>query len=539
MFTESYNEKEQKEIITSFYDLFNSNVKSHGLWNEQNGKMYTKKQEYSKDNVEDHFTGMSGIGLVPIREDNTCVWGAIDIDNHSGDEIDINKISKKVHDLGIPLIPCRSKSGGVHCYLFTSESVPAHFMRMILSKWAFDIGHEGAEIFPKQSTLKGAQLGNWINIPYYKSLERLGTIFVNGEYKVLYLKEFIEYAKDIRVPLNILEDFLMIEHREAPPCIQEIIKHGIEEGYRNTGLYNITVYLRTAFPNDFKERAFTLNSTVFEKPLSFAEAKKTIQSASNKDYRYKCLEEPCRSKCDSETCLKREYGISPDDINYLARAEMPNITKIILYEMEPPLWEIFMDGTPVTVNTAQLYNYAEFAKAVMEKLLIVIPPMKNKDWTNFLAGLMEKVIKTVAPESASASGLIKERLREFLHKADLTNSGYDKEDREMIYRGIPVVQNLVFNGSEGRKVLFRGEDFISFLRRTKSEDLKGSYLWNCLRKFGVEHGRLRVNNRPLAVWGIPIDEFNRIKIDTDYLSDFVPSEEEEETGFDFEKGMDF
>jgi hypothetical protein len=57
-----------------------------------------------------------GIGIVPIRDDATCVWGAIDIDLDK--EPNLTVLAKQVHKLELPLIVCRSKSGGAHLYLF-------------------------------------------------------------------------------------------------------------------------------------------------------------------------------------------------------------------------------------------------------------------------------------------------------------------------------------------------------------------------------------------------------------------------------------
>lgn len=522
-----------------FGDLYRGNTNSFGQWNPKNGNMYTKKESYTDSDIANHLSGKMGIGLVPIDNDDNCWWGAIDIDNHSGVDVDVPKIVKMVHDLGLPLIVCKSKSGGAHCYLFGLDPLPAHFVRQVLAKWASDLGFQGSEVFPKQSKLKKdkktkvIQLGNWINLPYFNTDQRVGYKIKNGDLHQLTFNEFITRANSLRVNQRSLKNFMLAEHQEAPPCIQMMMMNGIDSGYRNEGLYNLTVYFRKAFPDDFEARAFDINQTIFEKPLSFAEAKKTVKSASNKTYRYKCMEEPCREFCDSDECLKKEHGITKDEMAGLSRADMPNISDLKIYDMEPPIWEMKINGVVVNLTTAQFYNYQDFAKTVMEKLLIMIPPMKSKDWLNVLAGLMNKVERVETPDDAGTPGVIKKHLKDFLSKADLSNNGKDSGDRQMILRGIPVVQRLGIQGVNGRNVVFLGTDFISYLKRAKSESIQGSMLWGAMKNFGVDHTRIRIAGRITSVWAVPIDDYNRTKLDMDYLDEDNIPENMREEGHNF------
>ena len=513
--------------ISDFKALFKSNERSFGRWIPETGECYTEKGTVRDIDITAHFDGKTGLGLVPICDDNNCWWGAIDIDNHDGSNpIDHKSLVKKIHDMGIPLIVCESKSGDAHAYLFASEPLPAQYIRRLLSKWALELGYRGAEIFPKQSILGRNKdglkiLGNWINLPYFKLTERRAIAIQDNQFVKLTFENFIKAANFNKINKDTLEHFLLLDYREAPPCIHSMLLQGVAQGYRNEGLYNLTIYFKKAYPDDFKERVQNVNDTVFDKPLPFVEAKKTIQSAaSNKDYRYKCLQEPCRSYCNSELCVTREFGISREDMGFLARVEMPQITDIKIYDMDPPLWEMKLDGVKITLNTDQLYNYNSFAKVVMEKMLVMIPPMKAKDWANTLAGYMETVERVETPENASTPGIIKDRLIEFLSKADLTNNGLDKMDRMKLVRGLPVVQLLSLEKAPMRYVIFRGNDFVMFLKRMKAEELRGSHLWNSLRNFGVGYSRIRLpDSKVLQIWCVPIDEKNRTKLDSNYLDD--------------------
>jgi hypothetical protein len=116
--------------------------------------------------------GDYGIGVIPIREDASCVFGAIDIDEYANGE-STRAVVEKVAHLKLPLVACQTKSGGIHLYLFLRDKpVRAELVRMKLMEWATVLGHRGVEVFPKQSVLASKEdVGNWINMPYYRGAE--------------------------------------------------------------------------------------------------------------------------------------------------------------------------------------------------------------------------------------------------------------------------------------------------------------------------------------------------------------------------------
>ena len=72
----------------------------------------------------------------------------------------------------LPLVPCMTKSGGVHLFLFTKEPIPAFKLQNKLEEIAASMGRTGDEIFPKQyewskQQPQEKQTGNWLNMPYF------------------------------------------------------------------------------------------------------------------------------------------------------------------------------------------------------------------------------------------------------------------------------------------------------------------------------------------------------------------------------------
>ena len=86
---------------------------------KQEGKSYIVKNLVTDKLWEDHLKGKGpSLGIIPIMADNTARWGCIDIDTYP---IDYRKIILTIRKLKLPLIPCRSKSGGLHIFLFLKE----------------------------------------------------------------------------------------------------------------------------------------------------------------------------------------------------------------------------------------------------------------------------------------------------------------------------------------------------------------------------------------------------------------------------------
>ena len=114
----------------------------------------------------EHLEGKRALGIIPICKDDTCVWGAIDVDSYDRNSLDIVEL---VERLRLPLVAVRSKSGGLHLLLFTQEPQRAADVRAVLHKMAADLGLSGSEIFPKQDRLEGGKVGNWLAAPYFGS----------------------------------------------------------------------------------------------------------------------------------------------------------------------------------------------------------------------------------------------------------------------------------------------------------------------------------------------------------------------------------
>lgn len=493
----------------AFLAIFDSNKRSVGRFNPKDGRVHTQYREPSVQDWVEHLQGSTGVGCVPILDDGSCKWAALDLDNHGAEEdLPIAAVDEKIRASKLPLIPCRSKSGGIHCYAFFDKPQPAGRIRTTMARWAELIGYGGCEVFPKQSKLVvsqkdgGRALGNWINMPYMAGGDTVRFAFRDG--KRLSAADFLDLVSRTRCTDADLDASLLFDHPQAPPCVQQLLLKGASSGQRNEALFNITVYLRRAFPDSYEGRARDLNGAIFDKPLPRTEMGRTIASAGRPDYSYRCGEEPIRSFCDRDTCIKRKFGINKDEYDQLAATQsLPIFSSLTKYMSEPVRWELTVDDTRISnIMTEVLLDWGMLRKTLAERLNKIYPQIKNQEWERILQPMMKELRIIDAPDDASVAGLVRARLREFALKANLQSKGEDIAERKDMLRGLPCVQ--LYQGE--RVIMFRAQDFVNYLKRTKAEALSGVNLWFAVREIGVGHTKLRAGDYNINAWFLPLDE---------------------------------
>ena len=208
------------EDAKTFKALFSGYSQAHGTFEinetdpqtgKKKGNARTIRRGATLQEWEEHLAGgPKGLGTIPLIDDGVSVtWAAIDIDVC---EIDLTGLDAKVRELDLPLVVCRSKSGGAHGYLFLVAPAPAKNVVEALANWAAALGHPDVEIFPKQTRREvdektgNPRPGNWINLPYHGA-EATDRYCVNRGDR-LPLREFIDLAEGSRAG----QDALKIRH---------------------------------------------------------------------------------------------------------------------------------------------------------------------------------------------------------------------------------------------------------------------------------------------------------------------------------------
>ncbi len=394
-------------------------------------KSFTKKENVTDLLWQKHLKGEEpALGIVPIREDNKCKWGCIDIDTYPFDH---KVFIKKIRDKGFPLILFRSKSGGAHVFLFTKEFVPASLMRERLKKIAGALGYAKTEIFPKQDYIRAdrGDIGSFLNIPYHGTNKSVRYAFDdNGEPLKLedFFKLYDEHSITEKELLNLKINEESIEDeflKGAPPCLLTLLKDGIPEGNRDNMMYNIGVYLKKRYPDAWADKMHTYNQKYMRPPLSHEIILKKIASVGKHDYKYKCKDAPIVNFCNAKTCSKKEFGVGED-------IPGPEITGLSKYLSDPPIYFLTIDGETVELDDVTLHDYEKLSVACMNQISLPLLPVGKIIWRKQLAKLFSKLELLEAPDSLKLETQIKDIVHNYIHKSN----GKSLED---VAKGTPYV----------------------------------------------------------------------------------------------------
>lgn len=457
------------------------------------GKATVVREPRTAELWEGHLSGDGqSVGIIPINEQNKVKWGCIDVDQYP---LDHKNIIERIRKLKLPLVVCRSKSGGAHLFLFATEFVTAKQMQETLQQISAALGYSGCEIFPKQVrlNLESGDVGNFLNMPYYDAEGGLRYAF-NDDGTAATLEEFFGlHAQFVQTPEQI--QALIIEEKadelipDGPPCLQILAKQKISEGGRNNGLFNLGVYLRKAYPDSWEAEILTYNMQYLDPPLPLNEVNIVAKQLQKKDYAYKCKDAPIMSYCNSDLCLTRKFGIGAAVVG----ATIANLRK---YNSTPPVWFIDVNGEPLELDTDALMNQTAFQRACVEQLNHLPRTAKKEQWEARMNKLLTDMQETEGAimevsEDASIDGQFYDYLEEFCTLMQKANA------REEILLRRP------WTDEEEGKTYFRLKDFEAHLRKNKFFEYKSHKIAQRLRDRNAESTSVKIKGKAVRVWVIP------------------------------------
>lgn len=484
-------------VANSFHELFRGLEKAHGTYLVTDARPEGEKQEgvgktvlkpVTNDLWQTHLDGKTRIGVVPINDESMCYFGAIDIDIYPLNLVEVCKI---IHKVQLPLNPCRSKSGGLHAYLFTNEAVPAALLGRKLKEFAALIGYskirdkkgdeKDVDIYPRQDTVlsERGDIGNWINMPYFGGEDTL-CYGMDSLAKPLTPLDFLAKANGNKVTRKWLEQWVISksdEFKDGPPCLQALFRLGLGEGQRNNGLLNVATYYHRKDPSKVKKAVVEMNEKMCKPPLGVGEVSILSESTGRKKYLYACSKHPLRGHCDQGLCRTRRYGIA----EVTGSLVFAGIRK---YDAEPPVWFVNIAGMgALELTTESLQSQVLFQKRCMESLNMMPPFVSQKIWTATVQELMLGVDIIEAPPEATPAGRLIEHLDKFLSGRNVAKS---KEE---------LLMGKIWLEDKERMYYFRMQDFIYFLDRTHYKELKPSQVASVINQHGGGHQFFNINRR--------------------------------------------
>ena len=123
---------------------------------------WVKRKPLPQDFIQ-HLQGRSvGIGIAPLRPDNTVMFAAIDLDEPDFDAAR----EMQTYIPGASFLE-RSRSGNAHVWVFFKDPCPAWLAMGVLREATLAAGKEHVEVFPKNHDFARVTFGNYINLPYH------------------------------------------------------------------------------------------------------------------------------------------------------------------------------------------------------------------------------------------------------------------------------------------------------------------------------------------------------------------------------------
>lgn len=452
--------------------------------------------ELSLDQFDEHLKGTAGLGVVPIRDDATCVFGAIDLDPHdeAGNYIamDLKAMVIALKKLKLPVVLCRTKSGGAHLYLFLKEPIAAEIVRGKLMEWAVALGDPDAEVFPKQARLASERDdGSWINLPYFGG--RKSTRYaVKADGSAMTVEEFIKVADEEAISQEALVAFSLPADESggddwtgAPPCLQTLSRRGFGD-WQNNGLFNVAVYLRKRYGDGWEAKVDAYNQKYMSPAVGHSDVAALSKSVGKKTYSYMCKQQPICGVCNRSVCLTREYGVGGlgDDPGVV-------IGGLVKVETDPPVYIADVNAFRLELNIEDLLDQRAFRKIVAMKLDILTSLIKPSSWDAIVRSKLASIEVIKVPEDATKEGQFWGHVQQFC-----TSKVKGRSMDELLL-------HKPFTDPKEALTYFRSADLIQYLTQNRFNGATEKDVWKWLRKRGAKHHFLNLKGQGVNCWSIP------------------------------------
>jgi hypothetical protein len=440
-----------------------------------------------------HLEGRRPLGIVPISEQGTCWWGVIDIDSYT---VVHAELAERLHKLDLPLLVCRSKSGGAHLFVFLSEPTPAALLVEKLREIAAALGFGESEIFPKQTEVLSSRgdTGNWLNMPYF--LADGGTRFaVSPDGRGMSLARFLETAEKARIDTETLASLsprtasTEVDLKEGPPCLQYLAGTGVSEGGRNNALFAFGVLAKKVSPDNWERLLETWNHKFIVPALSSEEVMLIVRSLRKKEYSYRCKDSPIVSHCDMATCRTRKYGVG--------NAATPDISSISILDTQPPLFFVCLtSGGTVECTSDDILTSRGFQREALEQLRLLLPLYKQEAWLARIQACLETATLIEAPRESGTTGAFMDHLELFC------TDRWAAREKDEITLGKP------WHDEDEQRYWFRLVDLLQHLERGKFRELTRQQITARIREAGGNNGFFNLRGRGVNVWWVPASLFS-------------------------------
>jgi hypothetical protein len=404
-----------------------------------------------------HLSGAAGLGVIMLDERDQCAFVAIDYDHRT---VDHAVLARQLAEL--PVVVCRSKSGGAHLYVFFAAPADAAIALLWLEELRAWLGlPSGTELFPKQTQRADANdIGSWINLPYMGG-DASTRYAVHPEEGALSLAAFLDYAESMRVADQSALPTLPQRgtlFADGPPCLQAYeAQGGFPEGMRNEGMKAVATYAKRRYGAQWEEELVRANPVMGNLPL--AEISHLAKSYGRKDYTYACGKAPLVTHCARKVCVRRKFGVRGSGSGEEEAELMAELDGLVCVQSEPDasglvdaestMWYLNVNGHRVRLSTEELQNPAAFNRACLAQIRLQPLALGAKAWRTKVNELASAAEVQTIPYAATPDGITWAHVGEYL-----ANSATCTEKRQVLMGGVYVEQG------EAHFVLHRLMEFL-------------------------------------------------------------------------------
>ncbi len=264
---------------------------------------------------------------------------------------------------------------------------------------------------------------------------------------------------------------------------------GFDQGHRNDGMYNVAVYLRKKYPDNWEKYIQQYNVKMCKEPVDLQELNALVKSVKRKNYTYRCKQQPIAPYCHRSLCLTRSCGVGEAMTGGGAFPELGNLTK---YVSDPVLWFVEVDGHRLMFQGDELLNQAIFRRKVMDSAVNrVIGAVPGPRWFSIINEKIQSAEVIEVPDDASPVGQFKLLVDEFTKGQARATS---KE--ELAHRMTPLRTGM-------GEIMFRSRGLLDYLTNHGFKFKSEHHVWQMLRDMGATTHFMNIKGVGFNVWVLP------------------------------------
>lgn len=439
------------------HELFSGAEGRHGTYDKHRCRRYGDKLEMKDENGngarelksaptpelwQQHLDGERPLGVSPLREDGMCRWGVVDSDDYSLTPLSVMEAAQRAD---LPVVVCRSKSGGAHVFLFADDWVPQATMHAALMACRDTLGVKKGEIFPTAATP-----GNWLNMPYFGG-DETDRYAVKAGGLEMSVAEFLVAAEAKKVSAEVLARLstLPANRRRSSATDQQA---GAERAHRDLERF---VAEMSAAPKGIRGkllygRAKDLGKMVGARWIDRADVSgKLLTAGMACGLDMKEASEHIRNGI--EHGMKETPDDEPDADRY------PKIESIVvLVGGEEEMWRLSLAGLgDITLPVREVMHYYTFNTRCAARLRTSFRQLKNDAWSDRINEALRHATEEQVPRDETPEWVFFEEMCDFCMDRQRSECLDDihlgkpihAEDEDRVYFTVSDLQTHLAKGS--------------------------------------------------------------------------------------------